>query len=396
MRRAITAAAMEILTGSFQFLLVTAVAFVVFALLASHLRFENMTRRARQAEDMDPQDTFQVQIAHLLGTAHRLPEPFAVVLVSPPEGASLRDRYGEAWAREAIAFIEARIRSAVRRTDTVIRYGEGRVGLILETERKNLEPILNRMAEAVSSEPFRSASHGSMKMDIRIGASTHPENGDRVKELIAQAATAMEQAGASAPFIAAAPDAVAAPAGPEAAPGSLLDPLTGVLRPERLGSAVSKYVARHRREDQPVSLLLLDIDFLRRYNEHYGREAGDGILRGLGHFLQRHARENDLLARYGGEEFLIVMGCAPGDALIAGQRLIAQIKRTPFDAAGSSLKVSVSIGVAGFPDHGGNPARLLDAAESALYVAKERGRSLCVVYDSSMAPRPQGRPRDVF
>jgi len=390
---------MEILTGSFQFLLVTAVAFVVFALLASHLRFENMTRRARQAEDMDPQDTFQVQIAHLLGTAHRLPEPFAVVLVSPSDGASLRDRYGAAWAGEAVAFVEARIRSAVRRTDTVIRYGEGRIGLILETERKNLEPILKRMADAVGSEPFRSASHGSMRMDVRIGAATHPENGDRVKELIAQAAAAMEQAageGASAYVIASAPQAEPATAGPEAAPGGLLDPLTGVLRPERLGSAVSKYVARHRREDQPVSLLLLDVDFLRRYNEHYGREAGDGILRGLGHFLQRHAREDDLLARYGGEEFLIVMGCAPSDALVAGQRLVAQIKRTPFDAAGSSLKVSVSIGVAGFPDHGGNPARLLDAAESALYVAKERGRSLCVVYDPSMAPRPQGRPRDVF
>ena len=391
---------MEILTGFSQFLLVTAIAFALLCLLVSHLRFENLTRRAAQSEEMDPQDTFQVQIAHLLGTAHRMPEPFAVVLVTPVNWASMKEKYGAAWAEEALAFVEARIRGVVRRTDTVIRHGEGRIGLIMETERQHIGSILNRLLDAVGNESFRSTSHGVMRLAIHTGAATHPENGDRVRDLVGQAEAAVTEAAmgaAAAQMIApAAAGKAELPVEAPAPPRGILDPLTGVLSADRLGSAVSKFVARHRREDQPVSLLLLDIDFLRRYNEHYGREAGDGILRGIGEFLQKNAREDDLLARYGGEEFLIVMGCAPSDALIAGQRLVAQVKRTPFAAAGSSLKVSVSIGVAGYPDHGGNPAHLLDAAETALFAAKEKGRSLCLVYEPSMAARPQGKSRDVF
>ncbi|HPG00191.1 MAG TPA: diguanylate cyclase [Kiritimatiellia bacterium] len=393
---------MEILTGFSQFLLVTAIAFALLCLLISHLRFENLTRRATQSDDdMDPRDTFQVQIAHLLGTAHRMPEPFAVVFVMPTEWVSMKERYGAAWAEEALSVVEAQVRSVVRRTDTVLHYGEGRVGLIMETGRQHLGPILKRVQDAVGREPFRSTSHGVMKLSVQVGAATHPENGDRVRELIEQAVAAVTQAGqsdAAEPVLAPTIEKEVAPvpAAADSAQRSMLDPLTGVLREDRLGSAVSKFVARHRRDDRPVSLLLLDIDFLRRYNEHYGRDAGDGILRGLGEFLQHNARESDLLARYGGEEFLVVMGCAPRDALIAGQRLVAQMKRTPITAAGSSLKVSVSIGVAGFPDHGGNPARLLDAAETALFAAKERGRSLCLMYEPSMTPPPKGKPRDVF
>lgn len=391
---------MEIFTGFSQFLLVTAIAFALLCLLVSHLRFENLTRRAAQSEEMDPQDTFQVQIAHLLGTAHRMPEPFAVVLVTPVNWASMKEKFGAAWAEEALAFVEARVRSAVRRADMVIRHGEGRIGLIMETERQHVGPILNRLLDAVGGESFRSTSHGVMRLAIHAGAATHPENGNRVRDLVGQAEAAVTEAVGSATaaqMLAPAAGAKAeSPTESAAAPRGILDPLTGVLSADRLGSAVSKFVARYRREDQPVSLLLLDIDFLRRYNEHYGREAGDGILRGIGEFLQKNAREDDLLARYGGEEFLVVMGCAPRDALIAGQRLVAQVKRTPFAAAGSSLKVSVSIGVAGYPDHGGNPAHLLDAAETALFAAKEKGRSLCLVYEPSMTPPPQGKPRDVF
>ena len=391
---------MEIFTGFSQFLLVTAIAFALLCLLVSHLRFENLTRRAAQSEEMDPQDTFQVQIAHLLGTAHRMPEPFAVVLVTPVNWASMKEKFGAAWAEEALAFVEARVRSVVRRTDAVIRHGEGRIGLIMETERQHVGPILNRLLDAVGGESFRSTSHGVMRLAIHAGAATHPENGNRVRDLVGQAEASVTEAVGSATAAQMLAPAVGAkaesPVESASVPRGILDPLTGVLSADRLGSAVSKFVARYRREDQPVSLLLLDIDFLRRYNEHYGREAGDGILRGIGEFLQKNAREDDLLARYGGEEFLVVMGCAPRDALIAGQRLVAQVKRTPFAAAGSSLKVSVSIGVAGYPDHGGNPAHLLDAAETALFAAKEKGRSLCLVYEPSMTPPPQGKPRDVF
>jgi diguanylate cyclase (GGDEF)-like protein len=163
-----------------------------------------------------------------------------------------------------------------------------------------------------------------------------------------------------------------------------IDPLTGLLRSERMGGALQKYVARYRKDEEPVTLLYMDIDSLEQYNAHYGEAAGDAILTRLGEILDHGVRQQDLLGRVGGEEFIIGMNVEPASALIAAKRLCAMIKASAVDFGGNKLRFTVCIGVAGFPDHGGVAKTLFDRSLIAMRAAKYRGRSKCIMYDPQM------------
>lgn len=402
----------DILSGLGQFLLVVALSFAVITLLASHIRFQHLAQQAAGGGDdvMDPGDAFQVRIAHLLGTAHRAPEPFCVMLARPEDLPALSARHGAEVAGDVLRCLEAAARKSVRAEDAVVRVGEDRIGLILNAPRSAGEALARRLVADLQKEPCRCASGPVLNATVSAGLAFHPENGDRTGTLIDQAAAALAGAAAQegpekwvvAPLPAG--GAAGPPAGAPPRQGTLLDPLTGVLRPERLGMALQKYVARFRKQGRPVSVLVVDIDHFHRYNEHYGKSAGDQILKGLGELLQRSVREHDLIGRLAGEEFIVAMGCSPQDALLAGQRLVSSVKRSAFAAgpsppAGgpSSLRITVSVGVAGYPDHGGNPRHLLEAAGAALEAAKDKGRNMGLLYAPTMrVPSQITRPRDVF
>jgi diguanylate cyclase (GGDEF)-like protein len=146
-----------------------------------------------------------------------------------------------------------------------------------------------------------------------------------------------------------------------------------------------------------VSILVLEVDHFERYGEHYGPSAGDEIFRRLGGFLQGAVRESDLVARSEEKIFLIAMGCAPCDAMTAAQRIIGAVKKTAFPVGGSSLRITFSLGVAGYPDHGGHPRQLVEAATAALQTAQENGRSMCLMYEPAMrAARKKSRPAEMF
>ena len=180
----------------------------------------------------------------------------------------------------------------------------------------------------------------------------------------------------------------------------LLDELTGVLKPNRVGPAIQKFVARFRRDELPVSVLLCDVDGLDQYNDHYGDAAGDAILKLTADLLMNHCRETDLIGRIGEDTFVICMTCRPSQAVIAARRMTAEIKKANLQHGGNRLRFTVCMGVAGFPDHGGSPVKLYDRAEMALEAAKARGRSLSIEYEVALDPtrRAQGdpKPMDTF
>lgn len=400
---------MQVLLGIGQFLLVTAISFAAIVLLSSFIRFQNLAHRteSEEAEDMDLHDIFQVRIAHRLGTAHRAPGPFCVIVLVPDHIEAVVAQHGEPVADEVLNLLRERAHRAVRSTDEVLRYAGNRIGLIVNAPRAMSEAITRRALNAVKREPFRTAQGLAVRLTASAGIATHPENGDRVAPLISDAVSALDRVSfigpcgcvlAEAPAVAEPPPSRAE--GPPAAASvqrGLVDPLTGVLRPERVPMALQKFVARFRKNGEPVSVLLLDVDHLDRYNEHYGRAAGDDILKGLGELLQRSVREEDLVARLGGEEFIVAMGGAPRDAFAAGQRLVGLVKRTSFPSAGSDLRITISAGVAGYPDHGGNPRYLIESADAALQAAKEKGCNVCLVYERAMHLAPsKAPPADVF
>lgn len=157
---------------------------------------------------------------------------------------------------------------------------------------------------------------------------------------------------------------------------SIRDTLTGLVNRRYLIEQMDLEVARAGRDGQSISLLIMDIDHFKRFNDTYGHEAGDEVLRAVGRFLAAHARQGDVVCRYGGEEFVMIM---PGASLAVGQRRAEEfregIRKLRPKSGGQSLgQITASFGVAIWPQHGESWKDVLELADFALYEAKKGGR----------------------
>ncbi len=163
---------------------------------------------------------------------------------------------------------------------------------------------------------------------------------------------------------------------------SIRDPLTGLFNRRYLEEALRRelIVAARRREDgEPasVAVVMLDIDHFKRFNDTHGHDAGDAVLREVAQALKRHARQSDFVSRYGGEEFTLVL---PNTTLAIATQRIERIRESvaslELSYHGKELGgVTISLGLAVFPEHGELPDQLLQLADAALYEAKHAGRN---------------------
>jgi diguanylate cyclase (GGDEF)-like protein len=152
-----------------------------------------------------------------------------------------------------------------------------------------------------------------------------------------------------------------------------LDYLTGLANRRRFRVALVREVGRWRRYGSPCALLLLDIDHLKQVNDRFGHPAGDLVIRQLAQTLSGVLRDNDTAARLGGEEFaLLLAGIDVVKAGSAAERLREVISKMIVEGVG---RITVSIGVAGCPESGTVDRALYEAADEALYVAKNGGRN---------------------
>ena len=157
------------------------------------------------------------------------------------------------------------------------------------------------------------------------------------------------------------------------------DGLTGVANRRYFDQILEREFARARRLNQPIALILLDLDQFKQYNDHYGHVAGDDCLIQVAGVMRRAAqRPGDLVARYGGEEFVIIAAhCDAEGALALADILRVKVEELELPHAASSAGVvSVSAGVASLvPGSGDSPKQLIQMADAALYRAKEAGRN---------------------
>ncbi|MEH0973595.1 diguanylate cyclase [Micromonospora sp. CPCC 205546] len=161
---------------------------------------------------------------------------------------------------------------------------------------------------------------------------------------------------------------------------SLTDPLTGLWNYRYLRESIRREVERASRFGRMLSVLALDLDRFKNVNDTYGHAAGDAVLAEFARRVRGEIREVDLAFRQGGEEFVLLLPetDARGAAIVA-ERLGATIRNDPIAADGHggtavAIGVTVSIGIAVHPDHGGTGQQVLDAADDALYAAKAAGR----------------------
>jgi diguanylate cyclase (GGDEF)-like protein len=156
---------------------------------------------------------------------------------------------------------------------------------------------------------------------------------------------------------------------------ALVDPLTGLYRPEFFAEALEVELRRVHRYGGELSLVVLDLDDFKQVNDRHGHATGNEVLRRAGEILRTVARDSDLAARYGGEELVLLARGDEHSATAAAARFVEGLRDVRFSGG---LRVTCSAGVAAHAAGGGSAA-LFAAADEALYEAKRRGKDRVVV-----------------
>jgi len=163
---------------------------------------------------------------------------------------------------------------------------------------------------------------------------------------------------------------------------AVTDGLTGLYNHRHFHERLSLEVERSARNGLPMSLMMVDVDHFKHYNDHHGHPSGDEVLRQVARLLSEGRRANDVVARYGGEEFgLILVDTAKFTAAKIAERLRERVATHPFAHAATQPLgcLSISVGVATFPDDATDAEGLIRGADTALYAAKHAGRNRCVL-----------------
>lgn len=161
---------------------------------------------------------------------------------------------------------------------------------------------------------------------------------------------------------------------------AITDSLTGLYNNRYFYETLEKELARSRRYRHPCSLLIMDLDDFKRYNDRYGHLAGDELLRELADLMRRTTRQADTVARYGGEEFAVILPeTNRAQALTVAERLRQLVDTRVFTVRGRERigRVTISVGVATFPDDAQEVEALIHAADMALFRAKVKKNCVC-------------------
>lgn len=358
---------LNVLLAVLQTLLVAAGAFVVLALILSHLRYQTLLKNARENPGVHA-DALCLLLAERMAKG-----PFGLLALTPSEGGSLHG------AKENLS-------AALRREDDCWTTPEGGLLLVLaRCERTNVPRVLERLFPLVhDAHPAGSATCAAWPAD----APTQPGGDTRHTRLtdarhLLQRLDPGETTG----------DGWTLPPSPvERVPEILseqlpmLDPLTRVLAGERLHTALQKLMASHRRRVKPAGVVLAGIDTLESYNETHGRAAGDAVLRGVADTLMLACRETDLVGRLSGDTFVVIVPGTNEEVTAVGQRLCDAVRNTPVPWENEILRVTVGVGISVYPYDGSGPSRLLGLARLALETARGRGRGVCLRHDPGMQP----------
>lgn len=162
---------------------------------------------------------------------------------------------------------------------------------------------------------------------------------------------------------------------------SIRDPLTGLFNRRYLEESLERELHRCDRAQQSLGIIMLDVDHFKSFNDTFGHSAGDAVLRELGQFLQSHIRKSDIACRYGGEELTLILPEASVEIVLERAQAIREgVKRLAVQHRRQLLgTISLSLGVAMFPEHGVTAEGVLRAADCALYRAKQSGRDQVIV-----------------
>ena len=177
---------------------------------------------------------------------------------------------------------------------------------------------------------------------------------------------------------------------------SRVDAVTEAYNHRFFQEVLRSEIGRANRYGQVLSLLMIDVDDFKRYNDAYGHQAGDKALRKLASVLKGEARTSDYVARYGGEEFAVVLGqTSKTGASVYAARALEAVGQTEFESqqAQPNGQLTVSMGLASYPEHANSKDELVRMADRAMYKAKRLGKNRLCVCERSSADETSEPPR---
>ena len=163
---------------------------------------------------------------------------------------------------------------------------------------------------------------------------------------------------------------------------SIRDPLTGLFNRRYAEESMAQEIVRAKRQSTQLAVMMLDIDHFKQFNDNFGHDGGDAVLRELGVYLKKEVRGSDVACRYGGEEFLLLLSSTTMEgARMRAEHLRDGVKLLGVRHARENLgMITISVGMAVFPDHASEADALVKAADIALYQAKRGGRDRVIVF----------------
>jgi diguanylate cyclase (GGDEF)-like protein len=165
---------------------------------------------------------------------------------------------------------------------------------------------------------------------------------------------------------------------------SLSDPLTGLHNRRYLNEILAHELVRTDREHTPLSIIVADIDHFKTINDTYGHQVGDSVLVAIASLLKKYVRGSDIVCRYGGEEFLLVIHSTTADNAAKRAEEIRQASAalcTQYEHG--TVRITISFGIAIYPDHGNNVESLISKADQALYQSKRAGRNQVTIWQGA-------------
>jgi diguanylate cyclase (GGDEF)-like protein/PAS domain S-box-containing protein len=165
---------------------------------------------------------------------------------------------------------------------------------------------------------------------------------------------------------------------------SIRDPLTGLYNRRHMQEALFREIGRSRRTESTLALMMIDVDHFKRFNDTFGHNAGDIVLQQVARTIEAQVRRGDVACRFGGEEFAVLLPSATLDlALKLANGVLEGVRALLLNHDGRALeRITASLGVALFPTHAHTPEALIEAADQALYQAKDAGRNRVVTFAS--------------
>jgi diguanylate cyclase (GGDEF)-like protein len=366
-----------------QLLLVVGIAFSVIVLISSTYRFHRMVQLSEDelVTTEDCNDFFFIQVTRYLSKINRASSGFGIFIA--------QFRAAEADQRTLQEKLLKTIGRDVRGIhDKPCLFRDDCVAVIIDTEEQNVPAVARRIMNDLRA----TARSTPGILALRAGATSFPMHGLSTQILIDATTGAMESVDyeAALPFRMAPVPTQENDDPNEAEPlgelskedkNSALDPLTGVLRPTVIGSYMRKYLSEIRRKKDPAAVLCIGINRIDQIIHMHGELAADDVIAGVSRVLQRLTRDCDLIGRYHRDDFLILAPCSLKQGEQVANRLREAVQKELFISGTKRIKTSVSVGIAGHPEHGRNLRDLFRCAYLTLELVREWNTSACLIYD---------------